>query len=92
MCYGWLAVVLNSVWKVGNACFKLLIVDEAGLVRRHFVSRTLLRGTDAMDAYNSVRGLVNNADNVISSRRIWSVVMWPFTRPCGVLTWRTSGM
>jgi hypothetical protein len=60
-----LAVVLNSVWKVGNACFKLLIVDEAGLVRRHFVSRTLLRGTDAMDAYKSVRGLVNNADNVI---------------------------
>ena len=28
----WLAVVLNSVWKVGNAIFKLLVIDEVGLV------------------------------------------------------------
>jgi Origin of replication binding protein len=59
------AVVLNSLWRVGDAWYKVLIMDEAWLVRRHFVSRTLGRGTQAMDAFDKLKRLVGRADNVV---------------------------
>jgi hypothetical protein len=61
-----LVVVVNSLWRVGEgAGYKVLIVDEAGLVRRHFVGATLAGGTKAAEAYDMVKRLVGRADKVL---------------------------
>jgi hypothetical protein len=61
-----LVVVVNSLWRVGvGAGYKVLIVDEAGLVRRHFVGATLAGGTKAAEAYDMVKRLVGRADKVL---------------------------
>jgi hypothetical protein len=62
-----LVIVINSLWSVGDkARYKVLIVDEAGLVRRHVVGSTLSGGTKAIETYEMVKRLVGRADNVIS--------------------------
>jgi hypothetical protein len=51
-----LVVVVDLLWRVGEgAGYKVLIVDEAGLVRRHFVGATLAGGTKAAEAYDMVK-------------------------------------
>jgi hypothetical protein len=34
----WLTVCVNSLWKLGSHDFKYVILDECGLIRRHFLS------------------------------------------------------
>jgi hypothetical protein len=60
-----LVVVINSLWRLGpRTRFKVVIGDETGLVQRHFTGSTL-SDARALEAYATLMGIVNRADQVV---------------------------
>jgi hypothetical protein len=58
-----LTLVLNSLLKIGEEAYNIVVLDECGLIRRHFFSRTMVNILPAV--YKAYRRVLQTADNVI---------------------------
>jgi Origin of replication binding protein len=58
-----LTICLNSVMKLGSYTYNYLILDECGLIRRHFMSTTLYKSLEVV--YNSFKYLLTKTQRVV---------------------------